>query len=74
MLINGGGIFFTNPFVCIGFQEESSPMTTSAPAASTANKPPTKGPISLNAFTETVAGGKSINDDDVGEITSSDED
>lgn len=32
-----------------------------------------KGPISLNAFTETVAGGR-IDNDDEGDITSSDED
>ncbi|KAG0309493.1 hypothetical protein BGZ97_013055 [Linnemannia gamsii] len=32
-----------------------------------------KGPISLNAFTETVAGGR-VDHDDEGDITSSDED
>lgn len=46
------------------FLQEVDPSTSAV-------KP--KGPISLNAFTETVAGGR-VDHDDEGDITSSDED
>lgn len=53
-------IFLWNLF----FLQEVDPSTSAV-------KP--KGPISLNAFTETVAGGR-VDHDDEGDITSSDED